>query len=121
LKRNDIILIIAILVVAFGTIVFFNLTKSEGDKVVITIDGKPYKTLDLNTDTTLNIEGEDGEYNLLVIENGVASMKDASCPDLICVHQSDIHFDNETIVCLPNKVVVEIESSESNEIDGIVN
>jgi hypothetical protein len=37
------------------------------------------------------------------------------------VHQRDIQNDGETIVCLPNKVIVEIESSKKSEVDAVAN
>jgi len=51
----------------------------------------------------------DSGKNVLVIENGEASIKSATCPDKICVSHRKISKSGETIVCLPNKVVVEIE------------
>lgn len=121
MKRNDIILVIAVLVIAIGAMVYLNVTKTDGDQIIVTIDGQVYKTLDLNKDTTMKIESGVGEYNLLVIKDGYASVEDASCPDLICVHAKDIHFNGEKIVCLPNKVVIVVESNETSGIDGVVN
>ena len=117
IKRNDIKLFAVIIVVAIIAIVAINLLKSEGSKVVVTIDGKVYKTLDLNTNQTFTIKQADGDYNFVKIENGSVSMTDANCPDKICVHHSSIHYNGETIVCLPHKVVVEITNGKENEVD----
>ena len=46
--------------------------------------------------------------NLLVIKDGKADVTEADCPDKLCVHQKAISKTNETIVCLPNKVVVQV-------------
>ena len=40
-------------------------------------------------------------------------MISADCPDKLCVNQHAISSNGETIVCLPNKVVVEVEDGES--------
>jgi len=45
---------------------------------------------------------------ILVIKDGKADMISAECPDHICVHHAPISHKGETIVCLPNRVVVEI-------------
>ena len=58
-----------------------------------------------------------GFINTLVIENGKADMISADCPDKLCVKQHAISSNGETIVCLPNKVVVEIEDGESSQFD----
>ena len=35
-------------------------------------------------------------------------MKWADCEDQLCVHQKEITLENESIICLPNKVIVEV-------------
>ena len=57
-------------------------------------------------------------------------MKEADCPDKYCVKQGKIKNVGETIVCLPHKVVVEIEKTskgidsndnkKNDEIDAVV-
>ena len=48
-------------------------------------------------------------------------MTRADCPDQLCIHQGPIHIQGETIVCLPNRVVVEITGNDAEEqLDGIV-
>jgi len=44
----------------------------------------------------------------LVINKGEVYMESADCPNQICVHHSRISRKGETIVCLPNRVVIEI-------------
>ena len=45
-------------------------------------------------------------------------MLEANCPDEICVHHKPISKNGETIVCLPNKVVVVIKNGIEREVDG---
>ena len=47
-------------------------------------------------------------------------MKEASCPDQLCVDQNEIYFDKESIICLPNKVVITVVSDVESDVDGIV-
>lgn len=121
MKRSDIILAAIILIIAAAGLLYMNYTKATGDMVVITVDGKVYKKLPLNKDATVEIEGVGGGKNKLVIKDGHADMVDASCRDKLCVKQNDIQNDGETIVCLPNKVIVEIVSSKESEVDAISN
>ena len=37
------------------------------------------------------------------------------------MNQKEISKNNESIICLPNKVVVEVESSENSEFDAVSN
>ena len=46
-------------------------------------------------------------------------MVEADCPDKLCVHQKAISKNNETIICLPNKVVVQVTSGEESEFDSV--
>ncbi len=121
LKRNDIILIGVGILLCIVVIAYYTLTKEEGSKVEITIDGEVYNTLVLEEDTEFTVYAENGEYNTFVIKDGYVDMVDASCPDKLCVNQNDIHYDTETIVCLPNKVVLEIIDGEDSDVDMIAN
>lgn len=120
MNRNDKILIGVLLVIALGfTFVYQGFVKTEGSRVVITIDGEIYKELPLNQDTELLIEGAAGRTNHLVIADGKVKMDKASCPDLVCVYQRAIAYSGESIICLPNKVVVKIVDGEEQDIDAV--
>lgn len=55
----------------------------------------------------IEIPGKVGKC-ILVISDGKADMESADCPNQICVHHSAISHTGETIVCLPNRVVIEV-------------
>ena len=122
MKKNDIILAASFVVVAVIFTIFIQVVvKKDGNVAVVSIDGQIYKELSLNVNTELDIDeaaGVDG-YNILVIQNGYAYMKDADCHDKICVHQGKISKVGETIVCLPHKVVIEIKG-KITQLDGVV-
>ena len=122
MKKNDVILIAVLLVAALLTaggmrIWQMNNTKDTAN-VVVTIDGEVYGAYPLSEDRTERIELPDGSYNTLIISDGYADVSEASCPDQICVKHNHIRYSKESIVCLPNKVVVTVEGDEENEIDG---
>lgn len=48
-------------------------------------------------------------------------MKSADCKNQHCVLHAPIRYGNEQIVCLPNKVLVEIEDNGESEIDTVAN
>lgn len=121
IKKNDFILIGVVILLGLAVILLINLTKTEGSTLLVTLNGKDYKTLDLNNDTTFTVKGENGSVNTFTIKNGYVDMTDADCPDKLCVKSKDIHYNGETIVCLPNKVVLEVINGEDNELDSIAN
>lgn len=120
MKKNDVILIGVILVLAVAGLLYMKMSQTTGDMVIVTVDGQVYKELPLGKDTTVEIEGVNGT-NLLQIKDGYADIIEASCPDEVCVHAKSINHNEETIVCLPNKVIVKVQSSNDSGLDGIAN
>lgn len=120
-SRNDMIfLAVLALVVAFVFLVFSVVGKKEnGAYVLVTIDGEAYGTYGLKEEQEIPIIQDGVTTNVLVIEDGFADMTEADCPDKLCVHQKAISKNNETIVCLPNKVVVQVMGSEESGFDSI--
>ena len=118
-KKNDIVLIGVILIIGLVLIIIINATKTEGSRVLITVDGKKYAELPLDKDTTFTIKQEDGSINILTVRDGQVDMTEANCPDKICVKHPNIHYNSETIVCLPHRVVLQIVDGEKNETDAV--
>lgn len=125
MKKNDIILIISILVLTLLAVLGLNIWQRQNTNdsamAVVTIDGQEYGSYPLNENHTETIKLADGSYNILKISDGYAEVTEASCRDQICVNHFHIHYSGETIVCLPNKVVVEIVGGEEDDVDGFTN
>lgn len=118
-KKKDFALAAIIVIVALLAFLAHELIGSEGaGKVIIKVNGEIEGTYSLAEDREVEINGG---TNLLQIKNGEADMIEADCPDQLCVNQKAISLRNESIICLPNKVVVEIESSEGGELDAVTN
>jgi hypothetical protein len=82
------------------------------------VGGETYGTYPLDKDTTVEMDSEAG-YNRMIIEDGYVRMEEADCPDQYCVKHAKIHYNHETIVCLPHELVVEISGGENSEIDVV--
>ncbi len=120
IKKKDIILFIAVLIVAGAMALFFRLGQGEsGGLVRIMIDGEEYGTYRLEINESIEVMNDFG-YNRIVIEKGQVFMEEADCPDQYCVAHRAISKTKETIVCLPHKLVVEIHAlPEENGIDAV--
>lgn len=120
--KNDIILAVVILFIATAGLLLFNSTKVEGDFVSVKIDGVEKYRYSLNENVNIEIfTGENNsQVNRLVIEDGKAYISEADCPDKICVGHKPVKNVNESIVCLPHKVVVEIVSAQDENAPDIV-
>ena len=119
--RNDIILIAVILIAAISMLFAWRyFGPGDGARVQVTVDGKVYGTYPLSKEQTVEIKDADGNVtNTLVISGGKADMVSADCPDHLCVDQRAISKEKESIICLPNKVVVTVVSGEESDIDSI--
>ncbi len=123
LTKSDIFLIIFFIIIAIS--LNFILLKSfeeidvDNANVVITIDGDVKYKLDLNKDEQYEIVNKE-QKNIVRIKNGSAKMMDANCSDGLCLYQSEISYGNESIICLPHKLIVTIENVEYGEIDTVV-
>lgn len=96
---------------------------SEGkshNMAVVLVDGKKIAEYSLAEDGVYHIEGYKGGTNTLVIENGKAYIREASCPqnagDVSCVDQGKKSRVGEIITCLPNRVIVEIVGESEDPI-----
>ena len=118
--RNDIILIAFVLVICAVGCLYLFVFRQSGDMVQITVDGVLYGTYSLSEDRVEEIRtGEDG-HNRLIIRDGKAVMETASCPDGICVSHRPIFRVGESIVCLPNRVVVTVIGADDADAPDLV-
>lgn len=104
LKRNDIILISAIVTIALVmSALFYLLTDGSGGTVTVKQDNKTVYCGTLDTDRKIELSG-----NTVIIKDGTAYMHDADCKNQICVKHKKISKNGESIICLPNRVIIEI-------------
>jgi len=120
LRRADLVLIAALL--AAGVLLSLGavLLSRAGMTVVVRVSGSVVASYPLSEDREVEIAGADGGTNLLVIRDGGAHIRDASCPDRLCVGMGVIRRTGQSIICLPNRVVVEIAGpSGARDTDAV--
>jgi hypothetical protein len=118
LKKADIVLVLALLLVAAAAGLFMLAARDAGAEAVVVQDGKEILRLPLNEDTEEVItRGEDS--NTVVIRGGTARVTEANCPDKVCVHTGEIRYEGQTIVCLPHKLVVKIVGGDNQDVDAV--
>ncbi len=124
LTKGDKYLIIFIIIASIGSLIYIKNAASAYDKkhIKIQVDGEDYKIIYFDPKIVgkkLTIETEFG-YNLLEIGDGKVRVIDADCPDQLDVKQGYISKPGEVIVCLPNRLVIEIIGEmEDNDVDYI--
>lgn len=115
LRKADLMLIAVVFAVGAVLVTVMLLLSSDGGTAQVRIAGVVTASYPLDRDATYTIDGVNGGTNLLIIENGSARIEEASCPDGICVHTGRVSRNGQSIVCLPNQVVVEIVSETEND------
>ena len=114
IKKRDIILALMMILLGIAGYGVIRLGQKKGSQVVIYVDQKEIGRYDLDTDTTKEIQTAKGT-NTLVIENGMAYVTDADCPDQVCIRMGKISKTGENIVCLPHKLVIQVEGDVGQE------
>ena len=107
-RKTDIIIITIIILVAIISYFFISaFFKDEGTKVQVFQNNKLVKEFPINKDKTYEIKDKD-KINIVTVRSGKVFMKDANCPDKLCVKQGSISSNGESIICLPHKVIVKV-------------
>ena len=114
--RKDLILILGLLIGAGLIAGAFALAKKPGAYVRVEQDGRMTALYRLDEDRREVFPSKDGQgENALVIEGGTVYMEAADCPDKLCVKQGAKKNVGDTIVCLPQRLVVTVISAEEAE------
>lgn len=131
--RNDIILIVSILLIALLVFFIFKLNSTDDNLhamvyydnelvLEVDLDSNSYKIhnneiVNKNNDNEYIVKGSESELTIIVNDNGIKVL-DSGCSDKVCVNQGYISSSNRTITCLPNKIYIKLVGGE--EVDAIV-
>lgn len=108
MKKGDICIFLTLAVVTLCAffIVFSN--GQPGNTVVITENDGKSQSYPLTVDRTVELKG-----NSIQIKRGKVFMAEADCKNQLCVKHKAIKKKGESIICLPNKVIIEIRQEEN--------
>ena len=112
IKKADIILAVALIILSVVFIICFSTLRPEGNRVVITINNEVFGEYSLSEDAEIEVKTDLG-FNKVIIKEGKAWVVDADCPDKYCVAHNKIESVGEMGVCLPHKLVVEIRGGDN--------
>lgn len=113
----------AVMVLSAAAALWIFTRTAAGTTAVVTLDGQEVCRVDLATLTegyTVSYTGEGGVTNVVEFAPGKVRVREANCPDQVCVRQGWIETGVAPIVCLPNRLTIEITDGQPEELDGIV-
>lgn len=119
IKKADIVLLIVLLAAGIGLSALSFAFGGSGQKAVITVDGALYGTYSLSENQTIEIR-QKNHINKITIKDGAVQMSYSSCRNQVCVKAGKADSANQSIVCLPNRVMVEVTGGEG-EYDAVAN
>ena len=103
-----------VLALAIGTAVLFYGNLGHGDQLtaVITHRGETVETVVLSTLQEEQIVHIDGEYHLTItLQPDGVQVTESDCPGQDCLHTGVIRRRGQSIICLPEQVVIRLEGS----------
>ena len=119
LTRYDRFLIVGLVAIALLSLLVIRYRARGVDTVVVQVDGKKVFRAPLTDDAHLSADGPLGKTHI-EIKEGRVRVIDSPCRRKTCVHTGWIDKAYQTIVCMPNRVVIHlIGGDDSDRIDGI--
>lgn len=116
LTKPDISLVFSVLAFIVGCYFLFDLSRDVEKFVVIEIDGRNEKKIDLPENSIFDVYGKEGSIKVEISGRKVRIL-DSSCPNKICVNSGWINKNGESIICLPNRAIIKI-LGEEEKLDG---
>lgn len=90
--------------------------QANGRWALVRLEGKIIQTLSLSKDQALTVSGPLGE-TVIEVQQGRVRVVRSPGPQQICVRQGWMQKPGETLICLPNRVTIEIPGNSG--IDGV--
>lgn len=115
MNKTDLKLIIVLLFITIIT--FLTISQKEAKSAIVYYQNKPILNIDLKTDNTYEVNGTNGKVKIIV-KNKKIKVESENSPKHLCSKQGYISKSYETIVCLPNEIVIKINNKD--EIDAKV-
>ena len=111
MNKNDLkmILIVMLIIGILFLVYFFN--KKEANEALVYHGTDLILTIDLNIDKEYVVQGDNGNVVIKVLDKKI-KVKEENSPYHLCSKQGYISNSGESIVCLPNKIIIELPSND---------
>jgi hypothetical protein len=117
--EGDKILVGVLLLLTLGMMSQMNLSTQNGEWAVIEVDQKVVKRVPLAKDQIIPVEGKLGVTNVEILD-GRAHIHSSPCQNKICIKSGFIQSTNRVAACLPNRVVLKVQSNSIRGVDAII-
>lgn len=73
---------------------------------------------DVTAPYSFTVTGENGCVNEIEVRSGNIGIISADCPDKLCIHQGFARNSKLPIVCLPNRLVIQLRENDPVSVDA---
>ena len=110
MNKNDIKLIVIVLIVI---ILLFSLTlfRKKANIANVYYENELILEIDLSINKTYEVDGYNGKVKIEVLNNQIRVVEENS-PYHLCSKQGFVSKSGESIICLTNKIIIELPSDE---------
>lgn len=119
MKKGDYIIVALILLLSTGIFLVSknSVVEAAEKEVVVSVDGKVEGRYTLSDKEKLyTIDNKYGKNTFAITSDGV-HMVESDCKDQICIHMGHITRAGESIICLPNRLIISLENVNADNED----
>lgn len=117
-RPGDLVLIGVIALFAVVALTRYRFFAAEGAWVSIQAGDTTLQPIALAGTDTLSVTGPAG-VTRIIIAGGSVRVDEAPCPRQICKAAGKISRAGESIICVPNRIVISVQGRRRTEIDAI--
>lgn len=110
MNKNDIKLVVIVLIVI---VLLFSLSvfRKKANIANVYYENELILEIDLSINKTYEVDGYNGKVTIEVLNNQIRVVEENS-PYHLCSKQGFVSKSGESIICLPNKIIIELPSDE---------
>jgi hypothetical protein len=114
LKKGDFLLTALLFFASLGALFPVRRLVHHGNTATLYQDGQQVGTFSLQRNQIVPFD-----HFTIEVRNGAIAIIESDCPQKICVHTGAISNPAQTIVCVPNRILVEIASEKPSALNAV--
>ena len=108
-KYTGAVIIAIIIIICLAWIFLQDKSAVSGNIAEIRVDNGGVQTQKKKKNTKITVQGKNNITLVVIVDNNSVYVESSECPDKICVNKGKISKENETIVCLPARTIIEVK------------
>lgn len=109
MNKNDLKMIVIVLIIIAILFIVFYFNKDKAHTALVYYGSEKILTIDLNINKEYVVKGDNGDVVIKVLDKKIKVIEENS-PYHLCSKQGYISNSGESIICLPNKIIIELPS-----------